>query len=360
MSNDGMWVKLPTTTSDTGGGIYTKIADPAGDKWVEIGADGGGGELPGVGGWATITKVSNPTNDIAPYESGGVTWKAWSWENPKVMSSGGSVNATRDLIGSVTLAETGLVQVLVVAGGGSGYANAGGGGAGGVIASVSALPGVKNDIYVGSGGQSTGTGGGSAVGIIGIGGGSYRASGDSGNGFGGVNGTTPGSGASGPTYYDYDTSPNGYRPGPGITLNWADGVTDEVYGLGGDYSYSAAQPLGFGWGGTVQPSTNTAVYNPGANGFVLVRVPIEYADGVTVSRHGWDSFALVNDGVVTEVTKVPDNQPRTLSNEWVDAPAEVSAGWIYDGSEFVPPSPPSNKDLIAELQDQIKNLQKDK
>ena len=240
-------------------------------------------ELAGVGGWTHITEVESPTNDIAPYESDGVTWKAYSWENPKVMTAGSTTPSSRDLMGSITLAEDGLVEVLIVAGGGSGYANAGGGGAGGVIATVVELKAGKNDIYVGSGGQSTGTGGGSAVGIVGIGGGSYRNSGDSGNGFSGVNATSPGAGAAGPTYYDYDTEPNGYRPGPGITLNWEDGVTDVVYGYGGDYSTSAAQPPGYGWGGTFQPSTNTSVYNPGANGFVLVRVPQAYALSTSVT-----------------------------------------------------------------------------
>ncbi len=87
-------------------------------------------ELAGVGGWTHITEVEAPTNDIAPYEADGVTWKAYSWENPKVMSAGPTQNATRDLLGSITLTEDGLIEVLIVAGGGSGYSNAGGGGAG--------------------------------------------------------------------------------------------------------------------------------------------------------------------------------------------------------------------------------------
>ena len=47
----------------------------------------------------------------------------------------------------------------------------------------------------------------------------------------------------------------------------------------------------------MQPSTDTATYNPGANGFVLVRVPAEYAPSVTVTalsdemkaRQAWES-----------------------------------------------------------------------
>jgi hypothetical protein len=74
--------------------------------------------------------------------------------------------------------------------------------------------------------------------------------------------------------------------------------------------------------------------------------------------HAWNNYASVENGVVVETQKLPDNQPRTLSNEWVDAPAEVSVGWIYDGSEFVPPAPPSNKDLIAELEARVEELRK--
>ena len=63
-------------------------------------------------------------------------------------------------------------------------------------------------------------------------------------------------------------------------MNWADGTTDVVYGLGGGTSTSAQQPPDYGTGGTYQPTTNTGVYYPGANGFVLVRVPAEYAPDV--------------------------------------------------------------------------------
>jgi hypothetical protein len=241
-------------------------------------------ELPGIGGWTNIAYVESPTNDIPAYtDVNGMAWKAWSWENPKVLSSGSSQNPTRDLMGSVTLAEKGLVEVLIVAAGGSGYSNSGGGGAGGVIATVIELPKGKNDIYVGSGSRSTTPGGGSSVGPIGISGGSYREPGDSGNGFDGYSALTPGAGAAGNAYFDYDPGYNKVHPGPGITLNWADGVTDSVYGHGGDYSTSAAQPPGYGDGGTMQPSSNTGKYNPGANGFVLVRVPAENADGTTVT-----------------------------------------------------------------------------
>lgn len=274
-------------------------------------------ELPGIGGWTNINFVESPTTDIPIYtDVNGMAWKAWAWENPKVMTAGSSQDATRDLIGSITLAEDGLIEVLIVAGGGSGYSKMGGGGAGGVLASVIYLTAGKKDVYVGSGCQSTGTGGGSSVGAIGIGGGSYRSSGNSGNGFGGYSGTTPGAGAAGPAYFDYDPAYNKVHPGPGITLNWADGVTDVVYGYGGDYSTSSSQPPGFGWGGTMQPTNDTATYNPGANGFVLVRVPAENANGTQVT-----SMSNETKRRVAEETKFQEesNKQKQLEREQGDA-----------------------------------------
>ena len=248
-------------------GVYVKQDD----GWVNLETGSNDAVLPGVGGWATVTATEGATS--ASYtDSGGIDWKVWMWTNPRVMTAGGSINSTRDLMGSITTGTEGLVEALIVAGGGSGFSNAGGGGAGGVIASVVVVPTGQKDVYVGSGAQNVGTGGGSAIGSYGIGGGSYRETGNSGNGFSGYNRTSPGAGAAGPA--------TASDPGPGITLNWADGTTNEVYGYGGEESYSAAQPPGYGTGGTFQPTTDTGQYYPGANGFVLVRVPAEYAPAV--------------------------------------------------------------------------------
>jgi len=99
---------------------------------------------------------------------------------------------------------------------------------------------------------------------------------------------------------------------------------------------------------------------PGSSGVVIVRVPAAYAQNVQETFHGWDSFALVNDGVVTEVTKVPDNEPHTLDAEWLPCAAEVQPGWSHADGEFTPPPAPTRDDLIAELKERIKDLQKDK
>lgn len=228
--------------------------------------------------FATVTQVEAATISVPVYtDAAGISWKAWIWQNPRLMSSGNARPATRDLIGSITIGTPGAIEALIVAGGGSGYSNDGGGGAGGVLMTLVSVEAENQEIYVGSGDQSSGTGGGSAVGKTGMGGGSYRAIGDSGNGFNGINGTTPGAGASGEPYLVDST----WLPGPGIESNWADGVTDVVYGLGGGSSESYQQPPGFGTGGTFQPVTASTVYNPGANGVVIIRVPVENAPNVS-------------------------------------------------------------------------------
>ena len=234
-------------------------------------------ELSGVGGWADIDEIETPTNDIAPYESDGVTWKAYSWENPKVLTSGSSQPATRDLLGSITLAEDGLVEVLIVSGGGAGYGSYGGGGGGGVIATVVELKAGRNKIYVGSGSRGDSPGAGSAVGPVGIGGGTYRTPGDSGGGFSGYSNLSPGAGAAGDAYLDSGS----VKPGPGVSLNWADGRTVVEYGAGGiEENILNQQPPNPGTGGYYWPGGTS--YNPGANGFVLIRVPQEYAFSTSV------------------------------------------------------------------------------
>ena len=227
--------------------------------------------------FATVSEVEAATESIPVYtDANGITWKSWLWKNSRTMSSGNARPSTRDLIGSITTSTDGFLAVLIVAGGGSGYSNLGGGGAGGVLQTIMATEAGTHEIYVGSGDASSGTGGGSAVGKYGIGGGIYRSSGNSGNGFSGISSSTPGAGATGSPYQENGT----WMPGPGRELDWADGTTMDVYGLGGFTSTSAQQPPGYGTGGTYQPSTATDQYNPGANGVVIVRVPVESAPNV--------------------------------------------------------------------------------
>jgi hypothetical protein len=314
MADDGgVWVKATPGVSTTGGGIYAKVADDGG-KWVEIGASSGG--LPGIGGWATITAVSGTYKPRHEYNDGpggvgGTDWVAYEFTDD----------------GTLTTSD-GLVDALLMSGGrGANKYPTGDLANGGAVGNygIEHLDANQHDVIVGVGGTTKAT--------------------DNANEFSGK------SSSLGPLSTPNHT--NGRAAGATETdsskviVSAITGVSEEY----GKRNQSSPRP-NKGDGANWDSGSNAS------SGVVIVRVPKEYADNVQETFHAWDSFALVTDGVVTEVTKVPDNQPRTLSNEWVDAPAEVSVGWIYDGSEFVPPAPPSNEDLIAELEARVEELRK--
>jgi hypothetical protein len=89
-------------------GIYTKTAT----GWEELGVSGTPGELPGIGGWATITSVGDGTgtkpnrytyND-GPSGVGGTDWVAFEW------AADGSVTTTEGLI-EYALAGSGAANI---------------------------------------------------------------------------------------------------------------------------------------------------------------------------------------------------------------------------------------------------------
>ena len=305
--------------------IYTKVADDGG-KWVEIGAGESG--LPGIGEWATIEEVSG---DVTEHSYG--DWKYYKWTND------GNIKTTE-----------GLVDVLVVAGGsGTGDTAARGwpGGAGKVLRGL--MP--SNGIVPITVGQYRKTGASNPYDNPG-----YPSS------FGS---NSIGSGSGG--YIDSSSDGSaGPPPSPGIAgpgLMYDITGTELEYGRGGgnlsNATHSVPTAEEYGWAASAKSRHGGSdVYVEGTGGVVIVRVPAANAPNVQETFHGWDNYASVENGVVVETQKLPDNQPRTLSNEWVEAPAEVSAGWIYDGREFVPPTPPSNEELIAELEARVKELRK--
>jgi len=343
-------------------GIYTKVADPAGDKWIEIGASAPG--LPGVGGWATITAVSG-TYTQPRYEytdADGMDWIAYEWTDD----------------GTITTSD-GLVDALIVGAGGPtggplNYTYMGYGGAGGVHAGAISLNG-NSPINVQVGQPTLGYNTletvshskvGIAIAIAGGGGVSNNTAdvgGDGGCGGGGTSVSTIGVGIQGGNG-GYGTRPagggaggdaNGTTAGPGRQFAYTSN-TPKMYAVGGSSTTPNTPNTGNGCGGTM----NTSARQPGSSGVVIIRVPKEYAQGVAETFHGWDSFALVTDGVVTEVKRVPDNEPHTLDAEWLPCDAEVQAGWSHADGEFTPPPAPTRDDLIAELKERIKDLQKDK
>lgn len=300
-------------------GIYTKVPDPAGDKWVQIGA-----ELPGLGGWATITEV---TGTYTKHSYG--DWVAYEFTDD----------------GFFTLdSEGGLVEALIVSAASVSTTRTDQGGhGGGVFRGVEYFDGAgPHEVIVGQSGQYASSGGPTLL-----------------NGMGPTGGLWGDSGWAGATKPPYPSTGLGglsSYPGPGVMDDILGPSDVRGYGGGGedDAVYGGGNPPRANSGGGSTPGGDI----PGAAGVCIVRVPAGKADGVAENFHGWDNYASVENGVVVETQKLPDNQPRTLSNEWLDAPAEVSVGWIYDGSEFGPPAPPSNKDLIAELEAQVEELRK--
>ena len=299
--------------------IYTKVADDGG-KWVEIGANESVEPgLPGLGGWATITEVTgvytpHRYND-GPGGVGGTDWVVYEFTDD----------------GTLTTQVGGLVDAFFVSGGSGNPPNTltqnGGGGGGSVLSGIELLPDGELDVVIGAGGVGNTSDWENSMG---------RAS-------------SIGTLAT-PMGFAYANQGAGATPA-NRRLPIASSIT------GTSQTYAAGES------GNATPSTTTFGdgFNPnGKRGVVIVRVPKAYADGVAENFHGWESFALVNDGVVTDVTKVPENEPHTLDAEWLPCDADVQPGWDHTDGEFTPPPAPTRDDLIAELKDRIKDLQKDK
>ena len=310
-------------------GVFVKTAA---DEWTNLaGGKSGGGELPGIGGWATVSAASG-TVEEKTYNDGNITWKVYKFTDD----------------GSVTCSTEGLVEVLAVGSGGAASASGTyklGGGAGGVTQELTQLEAIENPVIVGKG-ENSGPGDssyvGTATGIFGAYGGSSSGASSGAIGsarpayvrivpgqghFGHAVGHGGGGGAEGE-----GTSTEG---GPGRVINF-DGDGDVEYGRGGEPEYKGEQAPGIGQGGYAWNGSPGGPY-PGGDGIVLVRVPAENAASVSLNVYGWESFALVDDGVVTDVVKVPDNQPRTMEEGWLACPNMVRVGWEYVDGEFVSP-----------------------
>lgn len=309
MADDGgVWVKLPTATSATGGGIYTKVADPAGDKWVEIGASAPG--LEGGDDWATVTSVSGTYKRPRHEYNDGVTdWVAYEFTDN----------------GSFTIdGEEGLVEFLLVASA-SRNSNSSGGKGGGALEGLERIAASTTTTL--SVGKTTDTS------------------------IGESNGSTPSrlTHANGEVLWAGDlggwSAPA--RAGNGGIQPDGSGIYSSIFGPKRGFG-GGAQANGNPYGVTPAvpnsgaASTNTSQAWPSGEaknqGIVGIRVPKAYADNVQETFHGWDSFALVTDGVVTDVTRVPDNEPHTLDAEWVLCSADVQVGWDFVGGVFSEPT----------------------
>ena len=124
-------------------------------EWYRVDECGGAGELPGLGGWATITDVKGKGNK---YSYG--DWVAFEW--------------TAD--GELTTQAGGLVDALLVSGGGAKDTRAASGsvgseGSGGVVREGIFRVETSNDVIVGAGanpvaGQTASAGGASSLGSV--------------------------------------------------------------------------------------------------------------------------------------------------------------------------------------------------
>ena len=119
-------------------GIYTKVADPAGDKWVEVGADGGGALTPAE----IVSAPVKVSGDSDPIEW---TVKQTDGTQKKVTVLPGGTSGAQKNTFEVTLSPGVLPGLMVGAGGTGGRSSqsqypAGGGGAGGVIGTGANVP----------------------------------------------------------------------------------------------------------------------------------------------------------------------------------------------------------------------------
>jgi len=269
------------------------------------------GQLPGVGGWATITEVTGTYkqpryeyND-GPNGVGGTDWVAYEF--------------TAD--GSLTTQAGGLVDALLVGRGN----DVGSNGPGGIVNSgMQLMP------------ESTAT---IAVGL--------------------VNGDTTSCSyiKSGAEVVGARGARSNYRLGAGCGFDngsQQQGIWSKITGKNIEYGgcgkiNSTSDSYGVGYDSVSSGRNGTE------KGVVIVRVPKAYADNVQETFHGWLNFATVENGVVTSVNKTPDNIPYTTAVDEVPCGPEVAEGYFYDGSEFVAPEP-DYSDQIKELEETLKNL----
>jgi hypothetical protein len=147
----------------------------------------------------------------------------------------------------------------------------------------------------------------------------------------------------------------GNIPGEGV-VEWISGQ-NAICGRGGFIPSSSEKPTNddtWGCGGSI--ISGSTVY-AATQGVVIIRVPAANAQGVSETRHGWLNFATVENGVVTKVTKTPDNQPYKTAVDEVECDSSVQVGYTYDEetNTFVAPTP-DYSDEIAALTERLEEL----
>ncbi len=120
------------------------------------------------------------------------------------------------------------------------------------------------------------------------------------------------------------------------------GVNSDITGTGKWYACGTLSPNKEGRFGDSGNSTISA-----QKGVVIIRVPSANAPNVTENFYRWISYATVENGVVTKVTKTPDNKPYTASAQEVECDASVQEGYLYENEEFTAPEPDYSDEIAA-------------
>ena len=320
MADDGgVWVKAQQGLSTTGSGIFTKVADPAGDKWVEIGANESGGLS-----WGDFeTNGDETTSNTWGPDGEGRMWKWAEWD----AANDYSVNLTG-----------GLYWVLACGGGDAGVNTNSGynqGSAGKVREGLwEFAANASTSIKVGDAGKRNWDDYGDWSGI--------------GNRISGF--TTQGVSAFGAQ----ELGAGGLSIGD--VLGFKSFITgdERMYATGGTSGLN--RPGQGGW------ANDASTARPGCVIIATAAPNAKPLNWVHTTYH-----AEVNDGVVTAVHSqkhYADGKTTPLpASELIDATYGVSEGWLFVDGELQPPPPPPEPTLqerIDALKAQIKDLQKDK
>ena len=287
-------------------------------------------ELPGVGGWATIEEVSGDYtphryND-GPNGVGGTDWVAYEFTDD----------------GFVTNSD-GLVEMLLVASGSMESNNSGGKG-GGVFTGIQVMPAGQQDIVIGKGPSSDIAASyvykdNGEVMFVGSIGGGWSQPAKSGNGGADLTGNGV-----------FSTIADGTKVGYGGGAAAGDSDPARDYGQG-----NPPRPNS-GGASTKVSSSGSGSY--GASGVCIIRVPKEYADNVIENNYRWLNFATVENGVVTKVTKTPDNQPYKAAADEVECDANVQEGYLYENGEFTAPKPDYSEQDTTNIDDKERSVKR--
>jgi hypothetical protein len=281
-------------------GIYVKTAA---DEWTLL---GGGGAV-GIGNWSTLSEVQG-TYERKSYTHDDVEWVSYTFVDD----------------GKFRLLDDGLIEMLLVASGSMESNNSGGKG-GGVVQGIEHMSSGLQDVVIAKGGgsdiqasyvyESNGE-----VMFAGSVGGGWGSPANSGNGGADLSGN-------GVFSYLYDGTKIGY--GGGALAGTNDPARD----------YGQGDPARANSGGASTRKSPSGSGTFGADGICIIRVPKGYADNVSENFYRWNTYATVEGGVVTDVKRLPDNEPQTLGGEWLTAPDGVKPGWDYVDGVFSAPTP---------------------